>query len=291
MESNIKRNCNADIFIYSHIPFKPVVTDHVFKVLTHSKEPASKFNTDLEIFRDYTDDNIADMNLMYNEYSGIYWVWKNYSIKDYVGFNHYRRAYTTSKGEIMEYNKMPTIDDIILDGKYKIILNRRLELRWHKGMPNEGQLATNKEWYAVWHNIDDLDLLGKIIAEKYPEYYDGYLTMLDKKYIYPSSLFIMDWGTFDKYCEYIFGVLEEFRKRRGFNSDKDCIKYVEEHKDLYIKDDPHFSYYDVKMQSRIVGYIAERALAAFLMSGGKDSLENNASFFNWELLSEDMFKV
>ena len=66
MESNILRNCNVDIFIYSHIPFRPATKDHVYKVLTTSHEEASKFNTDLEIFRDYTDKNIADKNIMYN---------------------------------------------------------------------------------------------------------------------------------------------------------------------------------------------------------------------------------
>ena len=44
-----------DIFIYSHIPFKPITDNHVFKVLTNSHEEASKFNTDLAIYRDYNE--------------------------------------------------------------------------------------------------------------------------------------------------------------------------------------------------------------------------------------------
>ena len=291
MESNIKRNCNVDIFIYSHIPFRPATTDHVYKVLTNSREKSGKFDTDLEIFRDYTDDNIADKNIMYNEYSGIYWVWKNYPLKDYVGFNHYRRMYTTSKNELMEFGKMPTIDDLIYNGKYKIILNRKFELRWHPGMPNAGLLATNKEWYEFWHNIDDLNLLGDIIKEKYPDYIDGYEKMCNSKYLYPCSLFLMPTELFDEYCEFIFCVLDEFRKRRGFNTEEDCINYVKAHQDQYIKNDGFHGYYDVKMQSRIVGYIAERALATFLMHGGKDSLENHASFFNWAMIPESYYKI
>ena len=289
MVSNLLRNCNVDIFIYSHIPFKPATNDHVYKVLTTSHEDASKFNTDLEIFRDYTGKNIADKNIMYNEYSGLYWIWKNYPTKDYVGLNHYRRMYTTSKNELMEFDKMPTIDDVF--AKYKIILNRRFELRWWNGMPNGGQLATNREWYEFWHNIDDLNLLGEIINEKYPKYTDGYEKMCNAKYLYPCSLFTMPTELFEEYCEYIFGVLDEFRKRRGFNTEEDCINYVKEHQDLYIKNDGWHGYYNVKMQSRIVGYIAERALAAFLMSGGKDSLENHASFFNWAMIPENVYKV
>ena len=34
-----------------------------------------------------------DKNLMFNEYSGFYWLWKNYPLKDYIGMNHYSRYY------------------------------------------------------------------------------------------------------------------------------------------------------------------------------------------------------
>jgi hypothetical protein len=75
---------------------------------------------------------------------------------------------------------------------------------------------------------------------------------------------------------------------RGFFSEEDCIEYVEEHKDKYIR--PYLKYYDVKMQSRIVGYIAERALATFLMHGGKESLEQNAEIFEWAMIPEEYYK-
>lgn len=288
MESNLIRNCNADIFIYSHIPFKPATNDHVYKVLTNSHE---NFNTDLEVFRDYTGNNIADKNLMYNEYTGLYWLWKNYPLKDYIGLNHYRRMYTTSKNELMEYDKMPTFDDLLYNGKYKLILNKKFELRWQNGFPKQGELATNREWYKFWHNIDDLDLLGDIIKKKYPEYTVGFNEMCEAKYIYPSSLFTMPSDLFEEYCEFIFGVLGEFRKVRKFNTVDDCIDYVKNNRGLYIKNDGLHGYYDVSMQSRIVGYIAERALLTFLMHGGKNSLENNAFFFNWAMVPENIYKV
>ena len=40
---------------------------------------------------------------------------------------------------------------------------------------------------------------------------------------------------FIKYCDFIFNVLNEFRIRRCFYNTNDCIKYVQEHSDLYIK--------------------------------------------------------
>lgn len=274
-----KNNHNVDIFIYSHIPFRPITNNHVFKVLTNCPDLPAVFNTDLAIYRDYTGDNISGMNLMYNEYSGFYWVWKNYPIKDYVGMNHYRRMYSC-------FHDLPDIDEIFKTKK--IILNKPIPLIVHPGLPKEGTLMTNREWYEYWHNIEDFELLGEIIKDKFPEYMDGYEAMSKATYLYPSSMFIMDKNTFLKYCEFIFTILAEFRMIRGFFCEEDCIEYVEEHKDKYIR--PYLKYYDVKMQSRIVGYIAERALATFLMHGGKESLEQNAEIFEWAMIPEEYYK-
>lgn len=273
------KNSNVDIFIYSHIPFVPGTQDKVFKVLTNNQSAPAYFNTDLAIYRDYIGDNISDKNLMYNEYSGFYWIWKNYPIKDYVGMNHYRRMYMCA-------NDLPDIDEIFK--KKKIILNESIPLRVHDGLPRGGEYLSNYDWYKYWHNIEDLELLGEIIKEYFPEYIDGYEKMCEVKYLYPSSMFIMDKETFLKYCEYIFKVLAVFRSKRKFYDTEDSVKWVEEHKDKYIK--PGLDYYDVKMQSRIVGYIAERALAAFLMHGGDDSLEANAEIFKWGMVPEELYR-
>lgn len=274
-----KNNHNVDIFIYSHIPFTPLPTDHVFKVLTNNHAIPAVFNTDLEIYRDYNGDNIANQNLMYNEYSGFYWIWKNYPLKDYVGMNHYRRIYSC-------FNNLPDIDEIFKTKK--IILNEPIPLRVHDGLPKGGTLMSNKEWYEYWHNIEDFELLGEIIKDKFPEYMDGYEAMSKATYLYPSSMFIMKRETFLEYCNFIFTILNEFRSIRGFYNTEDCVKYVEEHKDKYIR--LYLKYYDVKMQSRIIGYIAERALATFLMHGGKESLEQNAEIFKWAMIPEDYYK-
>lgn len=287
MESNLLRNKDVDIFIYSHIPFKPVVNDHVYKVLTNSKDT---FYTDLEVFRDYNGNNIADKNIMYNEYSGLYWIWKNYPIKKYVGLNHYRRMYISDDMHLMQNDYMANIDDIFK--QYDIILNAPINLVVPNGMDKGGTVMTNREWYSYWHNEDDLNLLGDIIKEKYPQYYDGFEIMCNNTYLHPSSMFIMKKDMFNEYCKYIFDVLFEFRKRRGFFTEEDCIKYVEEHRYEYIdsKGAGH-GYYDVKMQSRIVGYIAERALGAYLMHGGENSIESKAKIFKWSMIPKESYTI
>jgi hypothetical protein len=256
---------NLDMFLYSHIPFKPIVSNPAYKILTCSKE---NFDTSLPVLRDYTGDNISDMNLMYNEYTGFYWIWKNYNLKKYIGLNHYRRLYTWC-------DNIPNMDDMF--SFFDIVLNKPVIF---KDMVHEEH--NNYTYYSLWHNHEDFELLEEIINEKYPDYKDGFYKMKNAGYLYNSSMFIMKKETFLDYCNFIFPLLEEFRKRRGFNTTEDAIKWVEERKDLYIK--PDHPYYDIKMQSRIIGYIAERALNAYLMNGD-NSLEKRAAVIEWGMVS------
>lgn len=273
MIDNLKRNPDVDIFIYSHKDFTPLVSDHVFKVLTNCKTP---INTDLEVFRDYTGDNISDKNLMYNEYTGFYWLWKNYPLKKYIGLNHYRRYYLDDNNNVMQGENMPIIGDIFK--KHDIILNEKYPL-----MLSRGYAFNNRDWYAYWHNIEDFDIIGNIIRDKYTKYYDGFIKMSEVKYIYPSNLFIMNKDMFMEYCDFIFSLLMDFRKERGFFTTLDCVKYVENNKEKYIKN--YSQYYDVNMQSRIIGYLCERVLLSFLLTKRKDgtTIEDSAKFFKWKV--------
>lgn len=272
----MKKNSNVDIFIYSHIPFHPIQNDHVFKVLTNSHAEAKEFNTDLEIFRDYTGRNISKENLMYNEYAGFYWLWKNYELKDYVGLNHYRRVYNC-------YNELPDFNEIFKTKK--IILNEAINL---VGNPGTGRrIYNNRDWYAEWHNVEDFDLLGEIIKSNYPQYADGFDKMSKVTFLHPSSLFTMPKDLFIEYCEFIFPCLQDIRDEMGFFTTEDCIAHVEKNKDKYIKD--RHELYDVRYQSRIIGYLAERALGSFLMSGD-NSLEDNAEIFKWSMVPEELYK-
>ena len=268
MESNIlnnqKINSNVDIFVYSHKPFVPMVKNHVYKVLTNSHAEPCEFNTDLAIYRDYDGDNISDKNLMYNEYSGFYWLWKNYPLKDYVGMNHYSRYYAC-------LDNVPDIDEIFKTKK--IVLNDPVRLNWN------GKTYNNRTWYEEWHNVKDFDLLKEIMQDLFPEYMDGWEKMENATYCYNSSMFIMKKEDFLKYCDFIFPVLQEIRIRRGFYENDDCRKWVESHKEDYIRD--RHLYYNVEMQSRIVGYLAERAMNAYMMHNGEESFENKAFIMKW----------
>ena len=259
-------NKNLDIFIYGVKAFTPLVDNPVYKVLVHSDDMPSKFHTNLEIYRDFEGDNITDKNLLYNEYTGWYWVWQNWELKDYIGFNHYRRYFDC-------LNDLPNINDVFK--KYRIVLNRRFPLKYRE------EEKSNREFYKIWHNVEDFDLMGDIVKELYPEYADGWDMMAESSYIYPSSIFIMKRNTFDEYMNFIFDVTEEFCDRRNCHTSEDFIKYIEDNKDKYIRQE--HAYYDVNMQARVIGYLIERCLCAFLMSGGKKSLQNHALELPWHV--------
>lgn len=261
-------NENVDIFIYSHIPFKPIVSNPVYKVLTNNHAPDSEFQTNLPIYRDYTGDNISDKNLMYNEYAGFYWILKNWELKDYIGMFHYRRYYNF-------LDDVPNIDKIFSYG-FKVILNKRFPLQYN------GVSMGNRDFYAIWHNVDDFDLMGKIVKENYPQYADGWDKMSEAQYIFPSSLFIMPKELFKEYVTYALNVMDKFNKARGCETPEQWLEYVKEHLKEYVR--PQHQYYNIKMQARATGYLVERCLAAFLMSGGENALINKAVEFEWAVI-------
>ena len=102
------------ICIKGHKDFKPEVSNPVYKVMTLGGK--HNIDTKLDVYNDNTLDNISDMNFTYNEYTGIYWLWKNYNVKDYIGFNHYRRFY-----QFMD--DVPDLNQYFKEG-YDIIINK-----------------------------------------------------------------------------------------------------------------------------------------------------------------------
>lgn len=289
---NPKINENVDIFIYSHVPFVPAVENPVYKILTNSHAPDEEFQRypglipvpsggtsdtrrNLPIYRDYTGDNISDKNLMFNEYAGFYWILHNWELKDYIGMFHYRRYYNF-------FDEVPNIEKIFSYG-IKVILNKRFMLTYPPGYISK----SNREFYKIWHNVDDFDLMGKIVKENYPQYADGWDKMANADFIFPSSLFIMPKELFKEYISFALDVMNKFNDARDCHTPEEWIAYVEAHKDEYVR--PQHKYYDVKMQARATGYLVERCLAAFLMSGDEPLLDH-AVEYEWSVLPEKAWK-
>lgn len=293
MDTNTSINNNVDIFIYSHIPFKPIVSNPVYKILTNNHAPDEEFQRypgliptssgdtldtrrNLPIYRDYTGDNISDKNLMFNEYAGFYWLLHNWELKDYIGMIHYRRYFNFLDG-------IPNIEKIFSYG-IKVILNTKFFLRYPMG---SNIAKSNREFYKIWHNVDDFDLMGEIVKKNYPQYADGWDRMAACDYIYPSSLFIMKKDMFKEYISFALDVMNKFNDARSCHTPEEWIAYIEAHKDEYVR--PQHTYYTVKMQARATGYLVERCLAAFLMAG-EDPLVNHAAEYEWSVINSKRYE-
>ena len=83
------------------------------------------YNENLGYIRDNTEDNISEKNKNYCELTGIYWIWKNYELPQYVGFCHYRRFFVT--GNIIK-TKISNKEIKKILKSYDIILPKKLHL-------------------------------------------------------------------------------------------------------------------------------------------------------------------
>lgn len=166
--------------------------------------------------RDNTGINISSKNRKYCELTVMYWVWKNCK-SEYVGLSHYRRRFDFSDNEIKK----------ITTGELDVIVTTPMI-----NVPNV------KYMYGKNHNIEDWEKMLKVVAEKCPEYTQAVETVEKSNYYVPYNMFIMKWEIFDKYCEWLFPILDK------------CEQLIGDYEDVY--------------QNRYIGFLAERLMTAYI---------------------------
>ena len=172
--------------------------------------------------RDDTGINISSKNRKYCELTVMYWVWKNCK-SEYVGLSHYRRRFDLSDNEIEK----------ITTGELDVIVTTPMI-----NVPNV------KYMYGKNHNIEDWEKMLKVVAEKCPEYTQAVETVEKSNYYVPYNMFIMKWEIFDKYCEWLFPILEK------------CEQLIGDYEDVY--------------QNRYIGFLAERLMTAYIFKHRND---------------------
>jgi len=215
---------NLDIFICTHKVFTPEVFNDAYKILDNRVIDKSEIKLD---------------DKFYSEFLSFYYVAKKCQLKKYVGFCHYRRYFDF-------LDDIPDMDEIFK--KYDTIVIKPLNLN-----------KTVREQYAFFHNIEDLEIIEKIIKEKYPEHIEGFENYLNGNIFIPYNMFIMKSEDFKEYVKFVFEILDEYLKIVG----TDIRKRIEDNKDKYLKDfSPNNS---VDYQYRIGGYLGERLTNLFYM--------------------------
>lgn len=177
--------------------------------------------------KDNTGDNISDKNSRYCELTGVYWIWKN-SKADITGICHYRRFFIktiiSTKTKYFLNNK----DISSLFERYEVIVPKA----WHykKNILDSVQVAPNRK---------DLGEIETAIKKVSPEYLGAYLGFLEGKKSYLYNMCIMRKKMFDKYCEWLFPILEYIEERHDFTGE-----------DAY--------------RTRLLGFLSERLIAVWL---------------------------
>lgn len=170
---------------------------------------------DLNIQGDDTGDNISHKNKSYCELTSIYWAWKNLKNIDYIGLCHYRRYFSFKrKGNAffdlisVNPNDIDRIDVSVPDldklfRKYDIVLVK----------PRVYPVSIFID-YSIMHYSDDVREIERIIIEKYPDYKQSVRRLFyNSNKISHYNMFVMTWANFNRYCEWLFNVLEEAEKR------------------------------------------------------------------------------
>ncbi len=150
---------------------------------------------------DATGDNISDLNYLYGELTGFYWIWKNDSDSDIIGTCHYRRYFTDDRDNLLSQEDFC---DILSDGG--VLLSQCI--------PCE---ETYREKFVRAHHIRDAKALDYGIREAAPEYLLEYEQVMNGHKQYFGNLLVMRREDFMAYCEWLFSVLVTAGERVDVN--------------------------------------------------------------------------
>ena len=257
----IKERLGLDLFDYYHIVEDPNKYDKGddadYSDMSHV-DLAAVNDKDVCKLKDNTGDNISNLNPYYVENTGLYWIWKNVKDAKYKGQTQYRRRFVEID-ENTDFDKIFSEYDIICCKPYNFPENAK------KFIPAN----TIEAGFGYSHCIDDLKTLERIVKEVHPDYaadWDKYIKKGEN--LYYSNGFILPAEEYDKYCEFLFDLLERFMKRIGVETYEDLILHIGRNLGAgrYIRyDDPFkLKWNEVKWQAEICGFLSERILTLYI---------------------------
>lgn len=216
------------IFICTHKDIDPPVKSSVYQVVDNR-------NNKIKEHKGLDDSFYSEILTYYNiaEYE---------DLPPYVGFCHYRR-----------YFKF--LDDIPdIDTSFKsmdILLTTPIRFK-----------ISVRDQYALYHNIEDLEIIEKIIREKYSEYSDAMEKFLSHNIMFKYNMFIMKREDFKDYIKFIKDVIDDYVDIVG----NDIKARIINNQDKYFKHMNNMPQNDtLEYQGRIGAFLAERLTNIFLI--------------------------
>lgn len=158
--------------------------------------------------------NISAKNRSYCELTAQYWVWKN-TKADYVGFFHYRRYLYPVPAARRPYRVECLPGPQLLERLGWARLPELVQGQDLIAPIGENMYLSVREHYAKapFHHAKDLALAETIIREREPSFVDAMEAYLSQSICYFGNIYIMAWPLFDRYCQWLFPILEEFDRR------------------------------------------------------------------------------
>lgn len=188
----------------------------------------------------YDDPIFEQLGHAWYEMDKMYSVWKQWDFKKYVGFVHPRQYF--------ELDPLDPDLDVIFD-KYDIIVPAPVYC-----VPNVF------EHYQTYQRIEDLADMINILLEMHPEYEAAAEEVMGGQAFYRCNTFIMKSDDYKKYAAWLFPLLIEFMKSRGFENEQQVFDFVKEHYNEYgnsrIPYESHFN--TVQYLAGFIGHLSER---------------------------------
>lgn len=233
----MKKNINIKILICAHKQVPLPIHNFFFPIHAGATLAVKK----LPYVRDDSGENISEKNRNYCELTAHYWFWRNYKC-DIVGLNHYRRFFNFNH-----------LYERIVPERYYCELNEFMRTPYYfpQNLPElleqydiiqppvhswPYKIATQ---YAIYHIVNDLNILRKVICDLAPDYLDAFDKLFYQSNCYSQyNMFITRWKVFDAYSKWLFDILFEVEKRIKISG------YVD--------------------QARVFGYMSERLLNIYV---------------------------
>lgn len=253
------------IFVTYKDKHKIIETDIIKPIQTGRAIAAEAFDG---MIGDDTGENISAENPYYAELSAQYWAWKNYDKignPDYIGFMHYRRHFIfnekyspTVQNKTFEYGYSAFKFDYITEDYFSetglddlhiketvlgtdIIFIKKANEKYLNCKNGKEDFVKN----CHGSNESDYENCMKLISQIYPQYAEEIKELNKGPYRYFYNMFIMKKEEFFEYSEFLFSILEEFKKQIN------VVTYSEK-------------------AARVLGYMGEFILSLYAFKKHKD---------------------
>lgn len=175
-------------------------------------------------------ENISRLNPVYSELTALYWVWKHKK-SSYIGWSHYRRVLDIEAEEM----------EALLGAGIDVVMPKPLLFE-----------ESVKEQYCTSTSFDAWDAMMEVLRNREPEYYEAACELFEHNMLFPFCMGVYTYEYFDKYCRWLFPILDEIYSIIGEKWDVYQNRYI-----AFLAERLHslyFIFHSDSLEYRIVPY-------------------------------------